>query len=96
DAYRRGNEFKVHLDLPGADPGSIELTVERDVLTVRATRTSEVAEGDEIQVAVRQAGLGRPVQTSRGATGAGTGLAAGCGRAPAVTRSPDRPTRSWT
>ena len=40
DAYRRGNEFKLELDLPGADPGSIELTVENDVLTVRATRTS--------------------------------------------------------
>jgi len=36
----RGNEFKVDLDLPGADPGSIDLTVESDVLTVRATRSS--------------------------------------------------------
>jgi HSP20 family protein len=53
DAYRRGNEFKVLLDLPGADPGSIELTVENDVLTVRATRTSVRAEGDQIQVAER-------------------------------------------
>ena len=56
DAYRRGNEFKVHLDLPGADPGSIDLTVERDVLTVRAMRTPEVAEGDEIQVVERAHG----------------------------------------
>ena len=56
DAYRRGNEFKVDLDLPGADPGSIELTVETDVLTVRATRTSLRAEGDEIQVAERAHG----------------------------------------
>jgi HSP20 family protein len=56
DAYRRGNEFKVDLDLPGADPGSIELTVELDVLTVRATRTSFQAEGDEIQVAERAHG----------------------------------------
>lgn len=53
DAYRRGNEFKVLLDLPGADPGSIDLTVEKDVLTVRATRTPLTAEGDEIQVAER-------------------------------------------
>src|SRR5271166_4673862 len=51
DAYRRGDEFKVHLDIPGADPGSIELTVERDVLTVRATRTPSTAAGDEIQMA---------------------------------------------
>jgi HSP20 family protein len=53
DAYRRGNEFKVALDVPGADPGSIELTVEKDVLTVRATRTSHQEVGDEVQVAER-------------------------------------------
>jgi len=53
DAYRRGNEFKVALDLPGADPGSIELTVERDVLTVRATRTSHREETDEVLVTER-------------------------------------------
>jgi HSP20 family protein len=39
DAYRQGNEFKIELDLPGADPGSIDLTVEKDVLTVRGSRT---------------------------------------------------------
>ncbi len=53
DAYRRGNEFKVDLDLPGADPGSIELTVEKDVLTVRATRTPLQAEGDDFVMAER-------------------------------------------
>jgi HSP20 family protein len=56
DAYRRGNQFKVHLDLPGADPGSIELTVENDVLTVRATRTWTRAEGDQVQVTERAQG----------------------------------------
>ena len=56
DAYRRGNEFKAHLDLPGVDPGSIELTVERDVLTVRATRTWTRAEGDQVQVTERAQG----------------------------------------
>jgi len=53
DAYRRGNDFKVDLDLPGADPGSIDLTVQADLLTVRATRSSHEAEGDEVQVAER-------------------------------------------
>jgi HSP20 family molecular chaperone IbpA len=38
DAYRRGNEFKIHLDLPGVDPRFIEFTVEQDLLTVRAGR----------------------------------------------------------
>ena len=56
DAYRRGDEFKVALDLPGADPGTIELTVEKDVLTVRATRTPHQEEGDEVQVAERSHG----------------------------------------
>ena len=53
DAYRRGDQFKVDLDLPAADPGSIELTVEKDVLTVRATRTPQREEGDEVLVAER-------------------------------------------
>jgi HSP20 family protein len=56
DAYRRGNEFKVHLDLPGVDPGSIELTVEKDVLSVQATRRWVRAEDDEIQVTERPQG----------------------------------------
>ena len=56
DAYRRGNEFKVDLDLPGADPGSIDLTVEKDVLTMRATRTWLRDEGDEVLVAERGQG----------------------------------------
>jgi HSP20 family protein len=38
DAYRTGDEFVVHFDLPGVDPGSIDLEVERNVLTVRAER----------------------------------------------------------
>ncbi len=57
DAYRRGNEFKMDLDLPGADPGSIELTVESDVLTVQATRTPLRDDADEILVGER--GYGR-------------------------------------
>ncbi len=38
DAYRRGNEFTVSFDLPGVDARFIDLTVEKDLLTVRATR----------------------------------------------------------
>ncbi|MGA3218156.1 MAG: Hsp20/alpha crystallin family protein [Acidimicrobiales bacterium] len=53
DAYRRGDEFVVDLDLPGADPGSIDLTVQADLLTVRASRSSHEVEGDEVQVAER-------------------------------------------
>jgi HSP20 family protein len=56
DAYRRGNEFKVDLDLPGVDLGSIELTVENDVLTVRATRTRTHDDDDQVHVAERARG----------------------------------------
>ncbi|MDQ1630206.1 MAG: hypothetical protein QOC80_178, partial [Frankiaceae bacterium] len=39
DAYRSGDTFLVQFDLPGIDPESVDLTVERNVLTVHATRT---------------------------------------------------------
>lgn len=57
DAYRRGNDFKIHLDLPGVDPGSIDLTVEKDVLTVQATRTWTAAEDDQVAVQERIQGV---------------------------------------
>jgi HSP20 family protein len=56
DAYRRGNEFKIHLDLPGVDSRFIELTVEQDLLTVRATRAWIRTEGDQVQIAERPHG----------------------------------------
>ena len=56
DAYRRGDELKVELDLPGADPGSIELTVENGLLSVKATRTAFWDKTDEVQVEERAYG----------------------------------------
>ena len=56
DAYRRGDEFIVHFDLPGAAPDSIEASVEKNVLTVRAERSWTRAEGDEVVVAERPQG----------------------------------------
>ena len=56
DAYRKGHEFRVHLDLPGIDPGSIELTVEQNVLTIRAERPSAVTGDVELVVAERPTG----------------------------------------
>src|SRR5688500_13378721 len=38
DAWRQGEQFVVEFDLPGVDPGSIDLDVERNVLTVKAER----------------------------------------------------------
>jgi HSP20 family protein len=56
DAYRRGDEFIVHFDLPGVDTGSIDLTTEENVLTVSAQRTYEPREEDEILVSERPQG----------------------------------------
>lgn len=39
DLYRSGDHFVVNVDLPGVDPGSIDLSVDGNTLTVRAERT---------------------------------------------------------
>ncbi|MGC5037751.1 MULTISPECIES: Hsp20/alpha crystallin family protein [unclassified Streptomyces] len=56
DAYRSGDDFYVHFDLPGIDPETIELDVERNVLNVRAERRSPAPEGAEQLVAERPTG----------------------------------------
>jgi HSP20 family protein len=50
DAYRRGEDFVVQLDLPGVDAASIDLTVEKNVLTVHAERKR--AEDDTVELLV--------------------------------------------
>src|SRR5215210_3083790 len=57
DAYRRGEQFIVHFDLPGVDPATIDLTVEQNVLTVRAERRFEPQQSDEVVIAERPHGL---------------------------------------
>lgn len=56
DAYRRGDRFVVHCDVPGIDPESLELTVEKNVLSVRAERRWQRDEGDEVLVSERPQG----------------------------------------
>ncbi len=56
DAYRRGNHVVAHLDVPGVRAEDVDVTVERNVLTVRAVRRLEVAEDDERIVAERRHG----------------------------------------
>src|SRR5438093_8964003 len=56
DAYRRGDRFIVEFDLPGVEPESIDLTVEKNVLSVRSERRFEPREGDEVVVAERPHG----------------------------------------
>lgn len=56
DAYRHGDEFVAELDLPGVDSGSIDLTVEKNVLTVHAQRQRNSLEGVELLVGERPQG----------------------------------------
>lgn len=57
DAYRDGERFVVHFDIPGVDPSSIDLDVERNVLTVKAERTLPAPDGADYQVAERPRGV---------------------------------------
>jgi HSP20 family protein len=56
DAYRKGDEFVVMFDLPGVDPNSINLTVERNVLTVHAERGRPEENGVELLIGERPQG----------------------------------------
>jgi HSP20 family protein len=47
-AFRDGERFVVRFDLPGVDPETIELDVERNVLSVRAQRETKLPEGSEV------------------------------------------------
>jgi HSP20 family protein len=50
EAYRRGDQFFIHLDLPGVNPDDVQLTVERNVVAVRAERRPFWQQGDEVLV----------------------------------------------
>jgi HSP20 family protein len=72
DAYRRGDEFVVDFDLPGVEPTSIDLTVEKNVLTVHAQRKRFDIDGVEMLVGERPQGtfsrqlfLGETLDTER-------------------------------
>ncbi|GAA4003400.1 Hsp20/alpha crystallin family protein [Allokutzneria multivorans] len=57
DAYREGEEFVVAFDLPGVSPEAIELSVERNVLTVKAERRPATG-GDKVEMQVAERPLG--------------------------------------
>jgi HSP20 family protein len=56
DAERDGDFFNVYFDLPGVDPDSIELTVERNVLSVKAERRRQQRDGVEVVISERPVG----------------------------------------
>ena len=56
DAFRRGSDVWVQIDLPGVAADSLDITVERSVLTVSAERTWQREEGDQVYLAERHRG----------------------------------------
>ena len=48
DAWRDGDRFRVEFDLPGVDPDSIDLDVERNVVTVKAERPARASDAELI------------------------------------------------
>jgi HSP20 family protein len=48
DAWRDGDTFHVEFDLPGIDPASIDLDVERNVVTVKAERPARASDAELI------------------------------------------------
>lgn len=55
-ARRRGDTFLVELDMPGVSMDDVELTVERNVVSIRARRSGDREEGDEVIVDERPYG----------------------------------------
>jgi HSP20 family protein len=56
DAERDGDWFNVYFDLPGIDPDTIELTVELNILSVKAQRQRAQREGVETVISERPMG----------------------------------------
>src|SRR5688572_12916509 len=57
DAERDGDWFNVYFDLPGVDPDSIDVTVERNVLAVKAQRQRQLKDGVETVISERPMGV---------------------------------------
>jgi HSP20 family protein len=47
DALRRGDHVQIRCDLPGVDPDSVVISVDHQVLTVRAERRGPEEDGDQ-------------------------------------------------
>lgn len=56
DAVRKGDHVLITFELPGFDPASIDLQVERNVLTLKAERHWQRAEDEQVLAAERRHG----------------------------------------
>ena len=59
DAYRRDGDVWVHLDLPGVAGDSLDVSVERNVLTIAGERDWQRRDGDQVYLAERRRGTFR-------------------------------------
>jgi len=57
DAWQENGEFVVAFDLPGVTPDSVDLNVERNVLTVRAERKDQTGPEVELIASERPRGV---------------------------------------
>jgi HSP20 family protein len=57
DAWREGDEYVIALDLPGVEVDSIDLGVDRNVLTVRAERKDPAGKDTEMVASERPRGV---------------------------------------
>lgn len=56
DLYRDGDHYVLNADLPGIDPGSVDVDVDGQLLTIRAERTPRSREGVKWIASERPAG----------------------------------------
>ena len=56
DLYRDGDHYVLSADLPGIDPGSVDVDVDGQLLTIRAERTLTSQEGVKWITREREAG----------------------------------------
>jgi HSP20 family protein len=45
DLYRDGDQYVLNADMPGIDPGSVDIDVDGQLLTIRANRTMDNRDG---------------------------------------------------
>jgi HSP20 family protein len=56
DGLRRDDDVVLRFDLPGVDPASVEVTVDRGVLSVTARREEEIGQDERLFVRERPMG----------------------------------------
>ena len=56
DLYRDGDHYVLNADLPGIDPGSVDVEVDGRLLAIRAERTPRSRDGAKWLACKRQSG----------------------------------------